>query len=388
MSPKPKICVVTGTRADYGPLVPAMRAIQADPDLQLQVAVTGMHLSEAFGLTYKAIEADGFTIDAKVKILQDGDDSAPAVARAVGRGFQGFADAFTQLKPDFVMVLGDRFELLAAAGTALILRIPIVHLCGGDVTEGAFDEAIRHAITKMAAVHFVSNEESAKRVRQLGENPAHVHVTGNPALDDVADFTPMERAELEAFLDFKLRETNLLVTFHPVTLEKRSSLELLDELLDALARLDPASFGVIITLPNADTEGLSLIKRIEQFADEHENVCARSSLGQRGYYSAIAHCDAVVGNSSSGLYEAPSFKTPTVNIGDREKGRIRASSVIDVAGGAEAIYGAIQKALTLDCSGALNPYGDGHASARIVTALKGLDPADPALIKKAFFDLD
>lgn len=383
-----KVCAVTGTRADYGPMMPALKAIDAEPMLNLQIIATGTHLSAKHGLTYQSIEADGLTVAEKVVILDESaDDSAPEIARTVGRAFARFADAYQRLSPDVILLLGDRYELMAAAGTALILRIPIVHLCGGDVTEGAFDEAIRHSITKMAAIHCVTNEDSAKRVRQLGENPAHIHVTGNPALDYIQTFTPLSRADLETFLGFQLRPKNLLVTFHPVTLERRSSIDLLDEMLDALARFEAHEFGIIITLPNADTEGLHLIERIETFAQERENVCARPSLGQKGYYSAIDHCDCVVGNSSSGLYEVPSFKTPTVNIGDREKGRIRAASVVDVAGGVGAIYGAIQEALKLDCSAAVNPYGDGQASARIVEILKNADVNDPTLIKKAFFNL-
>ena len=383
-----KVCAVTGTRADYGPLMPILLAIKKEEGLQLQIVATGSHLSARHGLTYQAIEADGLEISETVDILDhDADDSSVEIAKAVGRGFHGFSEAYNRLQPDFVLLLGDRYELIAAAGTALIMRIPIAHVCGGDVTEGAFDEAIRHSITKMSALHFVTNADAARRIRQLGEDPNKIFLTGNPALDFLTDFSPLDRAALEARLQFKLRNKNLLTTFHPVTLEPQSSVELLDELLEALDQLDSSEFGIIFTLPNSDTEGLKMIERIVAFAESHENVCAHPSLGQHAYYSAITHADAVVGNSSSGIYEVPSFKKPTVNIGDREKGRIRAASVIDVAGGSDQIHAAIIDALELDCSAVVSPYGDGTDARRIADVLKSQDPGDLSLTKKEFHNL-
>lgn len=381
---KRKICVVTGSRAEYGLLQLLMKGIQNDEELVLQVIVTGMHLSPEFGLTYKVIEEDGFTIDAKVEMLLSS-DTPVGIAKSIGLGVIGFADALDRLMPDILVLLGDRYEILAAAQAALVARIPIAHIAGGDTTEGAFDEAIRHSITKMSHLHFVTNEIAGKRVRQLGENPANIYNVGSPGIDQVKRLRPLGREELEKSLDFRFRGKNLLVTFHPVTLDCQSAKEQFQSLLDALDMLGP-DIGVIFTMPNADTEGRILIQMVEKYVAIHHNAKAYTSLGQLRYLSVLAQIDAVVGNSSSGLYEAPSFKKPTVNIGDRQKGRLQALSVINCTPDAVSIMNAIQKALIKDCSDTLNPYGDGESSPRIVAILKQI-PDYNRLLKKHFYDL-
>ena len=381
---KRKICVVTGSRAEYGLLYWLMKEIQADADLELQIIATGMHLAPEFGPTYQAIEADGFTIDARVEMLL-ASDTAVGIAKSMGLGVIGFADALARLRPDILVLLGDRFEILAAAQAALVAKIPIAHIAGGDVTEGAYDEAIRHSITKMAHLHFVTHEAAARRVRQLGENPEHIFNVGSPGVDYIKRFKPLGRRELEAALDLRFKEKNLLVTFHPVTLDTQPAEAQFQELLTALDNLGP-DIGIIFTRPNADTAGRAIIRLLDNYVAAHPNARAYTSLGQARYLSVMSQVDAVVGNSSSGLYEAPSFGKPTVNIGDRQKGRLQAASVIDCEPEAGAIKKAVLQALASDGSGAVNPYGDGNSSARIKDRLKQV--ADPAaLLKKHFFDL-
>lgn len=379
-----KICIVTGSRAEYGLLYWLMKEIQADPELQLQIIATGMHLSPEFGLTYQAIEADGFAIDAKVEMLLSS-DTAVGIAKSMGLGMISFADVLDRLRPDILVVLGDRFEILAAVQAALVARIPVAHIAGGDTTEGAFDESIRHSITKMSHLHFVTNQDAARRVRQLGENPDYIFNVGSPGLDNITRLKLLDRQALESSLDFKFKGKNLLVTFHPVTLETQSAGVQFQELLTALDSLGP-DVGIIFTKPNADTDGRSIIRLIDSYVAAHPNARAYVSLGQLRYLSAMSHADAVVGNSSSGLYEAPSFGKPTVNIGDRQKGRLQATTVINCSQEAGAITGAILQALASDCSGAVNPYGDGNSSVRIKDRLKQI--VEPSiLLKKHFFDL-
>jgi UDP-N-acetylglucosamine 2-epimerase (non-hydrolysing)/GDP/UDP-N,N'-diacetylbacillosamine 2-epimerase (hydrolysing) len=380
-----KICVVTGSRAEYGLLFWPMKEIQDDPDLQLQVVVTGMHLSPEFGLTYRSIEADGFVIDARVDMLLSS-DTPVGIAKSMGLGVIGFADALDRLRPDMLVLLGDRYEILAAAQAALVARIPIAHIAGGDVTEGAFDEAIRHSISKMSHLHFVTNEVAARRVRQLGENPAHIFNVGSPGLDTIKRMTLLDRPALEKALDFRFLKRNLLVTFHPVTLDSVSAELQFQELLSALDKLGDQS-GIIFTKPNADTNGRVLVGLMDAYAAAHANARVYDSLGALRYLSAMSQVDAVVGNSSSGLYEAPSFGKPTVNIGDRQKGRLQASSVINCEPEAGAIEAAILQALAADCAAAVNPYGDGNSAVRIKERLKEV-AAPFALLKKHFFDMD
>jgi UDP-N-acetylglucosamine 2-epimerase (non-hydrolysing)/GDP/UDP-N,N'-diacetylbacillosamine 2-epimerase (hydrolysing) len=377
------IMVVTGSRADYGLLYWVMKAIQEDPALELQVAITGMHLSSEFGMTAAAVAADGFPIAARVDALQSG-DSAAAVAKSIGMGVIGFGELFERLRPDFVLLLGDRFEILAAAQAALVACIPIAHVAGGDVTEGAFDDAIRHSITKMAQLHFVTNAAAEKRVKQLGEDPRFVFNVGSPGLDALRRAKLLGRAELESLLGLAFRQRNLLVTFHPATLEAEAPEQQLAELLRALDSLGEG-FGIVFTKANADPRGRALNRMLEAHAAVRPNCRLFDALGQQVYLSLMQQVDAVVGNSSSALYEAPSLRKPAVNIGSRQRGRLRAASVLDCPPEAQAIERAIRSAMSLDCSKVVNPYGDGNSAARIVAALKGV--ADPrSLVRKRFVD--
>lgn len=380
-----KICVVTGTRAEYGLLYWLMKEIQNDPDLELQIIATGMHLSPEFGLTYKVIEQDGFIINEKIEMLLSS-DTPVGIAKSIGLATIGFADALERLRPDILVLLGDRYEILAAAQAAMVAKIPIAHISGGDTTEGAFDEAIRHSITKMSHLHFVTNEAAARRVRQLGENPEHIYNVGSPGLDHIKRLKLLSREELEKAIDFKLKAKNLLITFHPVTLDIQPAAEQFQELLNALDCFGD-EVGLIFTNPNSDTEGRILIRMIDDYVATRPNAKAYTSLGQLLYLSAIAHVDAVVGNSSSGLYEVPSFQKPTVNIGDRQKGRLQASSIINCPPVASDIVLAIKKAFVLDCSNTINPYGDGNTSVKILSKLKEIsNPKN--LLKKHFFEVD
>ena len=382
--PERSVCFVTGSRAEYGLLSPVMDAVRREPSFRLQVIATGMHLAPQFGLTWREIEADGFPIDAKVDLELSG-DTAAAVTRSLGRGVMGFADELERLRPDLIVLLGDRYEILAAAQAALIARVPVAHIAGGDTTEGAFDEAIRHSITKMAHLHFVTNDAAARRVRQLGENPANIHAVGSPGIDVIRNMKLLDRSALERELGFAFRKRNLLVTFHPATLDEQPAGEQFRELLAALDRLGD-DVGVIFTLPNADPDGSAIIDLIGRYTAARPQAKAFASLGQLRYLSAIAQVDAVVGNSSSGLYEVPSFRKPTVNIGDRQQGRLQASSVINCRPEARDIEEAVRKAFTRDCSSAVNPYGNGDSAQQIVAVLKAT--ADyPKLLKKRFFDL-
>jgi UDP-N-acetylglucosamine 2-epimerase (non-hydrolysing)/GDP/UDP-N,N'-diacetylbacillosamine 2-epimerase (hydrolysing) len=382
MSPR-KICVVTGSRADYGLLYWPMRLIAEDDDFELQVVVTGMHLSPAFGETWRQIEADGFAIASKVEMLLAG-DSPVAVAKSVGLGVIGFADTFERLRPDLLMVLGDRFEILAAVQAALFARIPVAHVCGGDVTEGAFDESIRHAITKMAHVHFPTNADAARRLVAMGESPEHVHTVGSPGLDRIRRMTFMAREVFFDTLGVTPRARNLLVVFHPATLDSGDPLVQVEELLAALDTLGP-EVGLLMTGANADTAGQRINARLQAFAEKHPNAVFRLSLGSELFINALQHVDAIVGNSSSGLYEAPSFGIPTVNIGDRQKGRLRAASVTDCVPERQAIRAAIDNALARGRQPTVNPYGDGHTGELMVEKLRRI-PDFGVLIRKPFFD--
>lgn len=380
------ICVVTGSRADYGLLQWVMQSINLDPALKLQVVATGMHLSPEFGLTYREIEADGFVIDRKLEILTSA-DSASGVTKSVGLGVIAFADAFAELRPDIVVLLGDRFEILAAAVAAMIAGQPIAHLHGGEVTEGAIDDAIRHSITKMSHLHFVAAEPYRRRVLQLGESPECVFLSGGLGVDTIRKTSLLNRHDFESDVGFKLGKKNLLVTFHPATLEPGSAPTQMAELLKALDALTDTHF--ILTMPNADTGGLELIRMVERFVATRPHAHAFPSLGQIRYLSCMAHVDGVVGNSSSGLAEAPSFKKGTVNIGDRQRGRLKAGSVIDCDPDCESILAAIEVLYSPTFQARLeqveNPYGDGGASEKIVNVLKNFDISN--ITKKAFHDM-
>lgn len=380
MSTPRRICVVTGSRADYGLLRWVMEDIRAAPDLHLKLIVTGSHLEPRFGLTAQAIEADGFTIDARVPLNLSG-DGADDTTRAMAACLTGVSEALKRLQPDILLVLGDRFEIFAAAQAALLHRVPIAHIAGGDTTEGAFDEAIRHALTKMAALHLVTHQTSADRVIQMGEDPARVHVVGSPGLDHLTRSPLMDRAALEASLGTALAVKNLLVTFHPVTLQPDRGLAEFQALLEALDAL-PRDIAKWITRPNADPGHAAMEQGLDDWAAGREDVQVFASLGQLRYLSLMAQVDAVIGNSSSGLYEAPSLGVPTVNIGDRQRGRLAATSVIPCEASASAISQAIQRALATDASGTVNPYGDGYSAPRIVDILRHAPDREALLFKR------
>ena len=380
-----RICAVSGSRADYGLLLPVLRAIQRHPSLELQLAVTGSHLEHRFGNTVDAIRDDGFSVDARVPLGLE-DDSVATITRALGRCVSGFAAELARLRPDLLLVLGDRYEILGAVQAALIARIPVAHIAGGDVTEGAFDDAIRHAISKLAHLHFVTHDRARRRVRQLGEADGRVFVTGSPGIDQILETPLLERSELERRLGMALQTRNLALTFHPATLEIDDALQQLEQLLEAIEKLD-GTFGLVFTGANADPRGQAINERLACFVAGHAHAVHHASLGQQGYYSLLAIADAVVGNSSSGLYEAPTLRTPTVNIGDRQSGRLKAASVIDCPPEAAAIGAAIERAQRLDCSDVVNPYGDGETTERIMAVLAG--PWDArGLLRKGFTDRD
>jgi UDP-hydrolysing UDP-N-acetyl-D-glucosamine 2-epimerase len=385
MSPSRRICVVTGSRAEYGLLYWPMKAIAAEPGLRLQVVATGMHLSPEFGLTWRQIEADGFAIDAKVEMLLSA-DTPTAITKSLGVGVIGFADAFERLLPDLVMILGDRFEILAAAQAAMLARVPIAHIHGGELSENAFDESLRHAITKMAQWHFVAAEPYRRRVVQMGEAPDRVFDVGAPGLDHLTRTQWMTRPELAESLGIRLDSPLALATYHPETLAGTAPEAAMDELLAALEGIPEAT--VIFTYPNADTGGRALIRRIDEFvAQNRARARAFVSLGQRRYLSLMREADVVLGNSSSGITEAPALRRATVNVGGRQDGRLKATSVIDCAADAGSIEAAIRRALSAEFRAALpstvSLYGAGDASAAIVARLRSELPP----IRKPFFDI-
>ncbi len=377
-----KVTVISGGRADWGLLSPVCRAIKDDPSFALRLVVTGQHLMEN-STSVQAIEKEGFCVDASIDMGLGADDSCSAITAALGRAIIGFAGEIENNRPDLLLILGDRYEILGAVQAAMLAKIPVAHLCGGDVTEGAMDDAIRHAITKMSHLHFVTNEDAASRVKQLGENPEHVYCVGNTGLDHMHSMKKMSRSEFFSSISFAPREKNILVTFHPVTLED-NSIEQCQAMLNALAKL--GDVGVILTGSNADPQGQEITQMVKEFADKTKHACFHESLGSERYLNALTHLDAVVGNSSSGLYEAPSFGLPTVNIGDRQKGRLQASTVINCISEEGAISNAIVKALGTPRVGDQNPYGDGHSAQRIIAILEGLDYGG-GLCQKVFMDI-
>ena len=368
----PKICFITGSRAEYGIMAPIMRLIAASGEADLQVMATNMHLSPDYGLTYREIEADGLTVDAKVEMLLSSDTPTGTV-KSMGVELIGMADALERLAPDVAVVLGDRYEMLAAASSALIFGIPIVHLHGGETTLGAYDNAIRHAITQLASLHLTSTEEYRDRVVSMGKDPSAVHCIGSPAADTIAFFEPMPVAELSAAIGFDLGERYLVATYHPVTLEPGEAGTQTRDFLDALATL-PQDVNVLFTLPNSDTGARAVRAMIEEWAAARpERVKAVDSLGARRYLSAVAGSKGVIGNSSSGLIEAPSFGVPTLNVGNRQAGRARGRSVIDVEATREGVERGLRMLLS-DAAQAMakrspNPYyvpGTVRIAARLI----------------------
>ncbi len=381
-----KICVFTGTRAEYGLLKPLMDEIKKDKELELQIMASGMHLSPEFGLTYKEIEKDGFKIDEKVEILLSA-DTPTAINKSIGLGIIGFADALNRLKPDISIVLGDRFEALAFAITNYIMKIPIAHLYGGEATFGSIDEGIRHAITKLSYLHFTSTETYRNRIIQLGEHPLRVFNVGALGIDNIIKMKLLSREELEKKIGRKLKKYNYLITFHPETFEKEQTTTHLQQLLKVLD--EEKDCLLIFTKANADNEGRSINKILEEFVSKNKDKALLfTNMGQLFYLSTMKHADAVIGNSSSGIIEAPSLKTPTINIGNRQKGRIKAESIIDC----KPEYKDIKKALEIIKSKKFkekikkikSPFGDGKAAEKILKVLKNFNLSD---VKKEFFDL-
>lgn len=389
MTSKRKVCVVTGTRAEYGILSTLMSEIACDEELTLQVVVTGAHLSEEFGYTYRYIEEDGFHIDVKVDILLDG-DTPLSITKSTGRGVIGFADAYGLVKPDIVVVLGDRYEILAASQAAMLMNLPLAHIHGGEITEGAVDESIRHAVTKMAHLHFTSTERYRERIIQMGENPKNVFAVGAPGLDNFMRVDLPSRSSLEQGLGINLKDPLFLVTFHPETLANDSPREAVRPLLKALESFDNAT--CVITKANADAGGRAINAELDAFAAKYpERVLVASSLGQARYLGILKLANVVIGNSSSGIIEAPAVKVPSVNIGDRQKGRLRASSVLDCANRSPDIAKAIKQCMSKDflerVFSSENPYGQpGKVSRGIKEILKAADLDD--IMVKRFFDID
>lgn len=383
-----KIAVVTGSRAEYGLLYWLMKEIENDPQLELQLVVTGMHLSPEYGLGIQKIEADGFMINDKLEILLSSDSSV-GMAKSLGLAVIGFAEVWQHLQPDLLVLLGDRYEILAAAQAALLAHIPIAHIAGGESTQGAVDEAVRHAVSKMACWHFVANESYRKRVVQMGEDPHRVFNYGSTGLDAINRIQLLSRRELEAALDFKLGRQNFLLTYHPATLET-SDVEL--DLMELLAALDDLpDTKIIITGSNADMGGRLINARLQAYAQERKDrVQFAMSLGQLRYLSVLKHCDLVIGNSSSAIIEAPFLKTAAVNIGSRQEGRLKAESIIDCEPNQQEIAAAITRALSPAFQAKLTDlqsiYGDGDASRRIKETLKYI--ILEGVLQKTFYDIN
>lgn len=384
-----KICVVTGTRAEYGLLKPVIERISKDEELELYLIATGAHLSPEFGLTYKEIEEDGYIINKKIEMLLSA-DTPSSVVKSMGVGMIGFADAFEDGCPDMVVILGDRYEMLAAASAAMVHRIPIAHIHGGETTEGAIDESIRHAITKMSYLHFAATETYRNRIVQLGESPERVFNVGALGIENIKMIKLLDKEDLEKCIDFKLRENTVMVTYHPVTLEKRSSAEQFRNLLSVLK--NRTELNIIFTKTNSDTDGRIINHMIDDFvAENRDRSVAYTSLGQVRYLSTLKYCSMVIGNSSSGIIEVPSFHIPTVDIGDRQRGRIASDSVIHCGTGVDDIEHALRKAMSNEfrqnITNIKNPYEGENTSLEIVSVIKrflqaGID------IKKKFYDLD
>lgn len=381
-----KICVVTGTRAEYGLICRLMKEIKNDSDLDLQIIVTGAHLSPEFGLTYREIERDGFKIDEKIEMLLSS-DTPVGITKSMGIELISFADALERLKPDIMVLLGDRYEILIASVAALTENIPVAHIAGGDVTEGAIDDSIRHCITKLSHIHFAARYEHVQRIKQLGENPEHIYEIGALGLDNIVRMNFLSLKELEKSIDFVLGENFFLVTYHPVTVKEYAVSNALQNLFDALDNFP--DYKILFTKSNSDAGGMSINKQIDDYATKNsKRVFACSSLGQLRYLSAMKHCSVVVGNSSSGIWEAPALKVPTVNIGARQQGRHREISIIDCAEESSSIVDAIREATSPRFRNSIQnmriKHMDGNIAARIKNILR--DISLDGICKKHFFD--
>lgn len=386
MSRARKVSILTTSRADYGYLLEPAKALQAAPDFAVSWIVSGSHLAPHTGGTVNEIERDGWTIDDRVEIFPTDEDSPAARGRTLALAVEGYTGALLRQKPDYLMLLGDRYEVLPGAMAAMVADVPVIHLCGGDITEGANDDQVRHALTKLSHLHGVTNADAARRVRQMGEESWRICEIGSPALDALATLPSKGRRELFADLGIADRQHLVLVTYHPVTWDQEASKRGIESLIAALSLLDPEKFSVLVTGTNLDAHHSDIRERFEAYLRAGSGRYFRESVGHKNYLLLMRHAAFVAGNSSSGLYEAPSFRIPTINIGDRQTGRLKASSIIDCPEDAAAIFDAMQRALTLDCSGTVNPYGDGHASERLLNFLRTFD--DPRkLLRKKFHDL-
>ena len=381
-----KIAILTSGRADYGLLYWLIKGINDDPSLEMQLVVTGMHVSPEFGLTENEIVKDGFSIAKRIEILLSS-DTRVGTAKSMGVGMIGFADAFEDLAPDLLVLLGDRFEVLAAAAAAAVQKIPIIHLHGGEITQGAMDDAFRHAITKLSHIHCCAANEYRDRIIQLGEAPERVETVGGLGIDNIRRLKLLPLREVEERLGFKFSKQNLLITFHPETLLDHSPEDQVEELLVALQ--DYQDLGLIFTMPNADVGSRQIMKAIEAFVEGNSNARLYSAVGQQLYLSTMALVDAVVGNSSSGILEVPSFQKGTVNIGNRQTGRLFAESIvnceIDHSAISQAIARALSPAFKKQIENAVNPYDTGGASDKIISILKKVEITN--LTVKHFFDI-
>lgn len=389
---KRKICIVTTSRADYGSMSCIMREIKEDPALELITVVTGSHLLREFGLTYKEIIKDGFKIDRKVDMLLRKDDET-SIVKSIGKGCILFSEVLRDLAPDIVVVLGDRFELLSIVSAAVVLKTPVAHLCGGDLTAGAIDEVIRHAVTKLSTYHFAASEPYRKRIIQMGENPSNVFNYGHPGLDNILELNLMTQEQLERSIDFKFGDEKIAIaTYHPVTLEARTGRDQINNLLKAIKAFD---IKVVFTKSNCDTGGREINGLIKTFCESNDKKYKfTDNLGQLRYLSCLKNFDLVIGNSSSGLSEAPSFGIPVVNIGDRQLGRLRSKNVIDSGYSVDMIKKAIKKGLSSSfrtvAKSAVNPYkkpGVKSAGKKIKEKLKKVS-ISPVILKKHFFDVE
>lgn len=382
-----RIAIITGTRAEYGLLYWLIKEFNSDPGVDFQLMVTGMHLSPEFGLTINEIEKDGFQITHKVDMMLSS-DTVVAIAKSIGLGIISFADIFATAKPDLIVVLGDRYEIFAAVSAALIARIPVAHCHGGETSEGVIDEGIRHSITKMSHLHFTATREYTRRVIQLGENPGRVFTVGALGIESIRKLSLLSRKQFEESINFTLGGQSAVITFHPVTLENATAHDQFRELLSVLDRWP--DMKLIFTKPNSDTDGRIIIQLIDEFVSKNtERACAFHSLGQLRYLSCLLHVDAVIGNSSSGIIEAPSFGKPTVNIGDRQSGRTAAESVINCLPVAADIQAALEKAISPEfrtfCENITNPYDMGISSEKILPVLKNISL--DGILKKEFYNL-
>tara|TARA_A100001015_G_scaffold257634_1_gene300367 strand:+ start:4152 stop:5321 length:1170 start_codon:yes stop_codon:yes gene_type:complete len=383
---KKKICIVTGSRAEYGLLYWLIKEIKADPDFKLQLVATGMHLSSKFGLTYKVIEKD-FKIDKKIDMHLSSDTSV-GISKSMGIAQISFSKAYKVLKPDIIVVLGDRYEIFSAASAAMISKIPIAHIHGGEITEGSWDDNIRHCISKMAHLHFTANEEYKNRVIQLGEDPSRVFNTGGMGIENIKRLKLLSKNKFEKSINFKLNKKNILVTFHPATLENNTSKKQFQELINTINELDDTN--IIFTKTNSDINGKVINQMIDRYTAKYpKKSIGFTSLGQLRYLSALKYVDAVVGNSSSGLLEAPSFKIGTINIGDRQKGRIKAKSVIDCSAKKKDIQKSFKKLYSKNFQQLLNNvnnyYDNGFSSKKIIKVLKNFNLKN--ILKKNFYNI-